>query len=126
MSRKLARTDWQVYFDRLSRVMDGKQAELEAASLGLGDQVAVEWVALGGITYDPKDDLIEMIFEDLDHMIRHPQEIWVDEEGLALASLEVVDGEGVRHILRLREPLLLPPPESGTQRTAKQPPRPAK
>jgi hypothetical protein len=106
--------------------MDGKQAELEAASLGLGDQVAVEWVALGGITYDPKDDLVEVILEDLDHLIRKPQEIWVDEEGLALASLEVVDGEGVRHILKLRDPLLLPPPEGGTQRAASQPPRPAK
>lgn len=126
MSRKLARTDWQVYFDRMSRVMDGKQAQLEAASLGLGDQVAVEWVALGGITYDPKDDLVEVILEDLDHMIRKPQEIWVDEEGLSLASLEVVDREGVRHILKLREPLLLPPPEGGAQRTTSQPPRPAK
>lgn len=126
MSRKLARADWQVYFDRMSRVMDGKQAELEAASLGLGDQIAVEWVALEGITYDPKDDLVEMILQDLDHLIRHPQEIWVDEEGLALANVEVVDREGVRHILKLREPLLLPPPEGGTQRTASQPPRSAK
>jgi hypothetical protein len=126
MSRKLARADWQVYFDRMSRVMDAKQAELEVESLGLGDQIASEWVALDGITYDSKDDLVEMILEDLDHLIRHPQEIWVEEEGLALANLEVVDREGVRHILRLRDPLMLPPPEGGTQRTAKQPPRPAK
>ena len=33
MSRKLDRANWQVYFDRMSRVMDGKQAELEVESL---------------------------------------------------------------------------------------------
>src|SRR5258708_28518923 len=78
MSRKIPRSGWQSYFDAMSKVMDGRQAELEVESLGLGDQIETEWVALDGIVYDPKDDLVEMVLEDLDHMIRKPREIWVD------------------------------------------------
>jgi hypothetical protein len=125
MSRKIPRTDWRVYFDRMSRAMEPMQAELEVASLALGDQIEAEWVPLIGITYDPKDDILEIALEDLDHMISEPQEIWVDEIGLSLASLEVVDAEGTRQILKLRAPLMLPAPEAAT-RPASQAPRPRK
>jgi Family of unknown function (DUF5335) len=120
MSRKIPRSGWQSYFDAMSKVMDGKQAELEVESLGLGDQIETEWVALDGIVYDPKDDLVEMVLEDLDHMIRKPREIWVDEVGTTLESLEVIDDEGTQHILKLRNPLMLPPPEGATRGGSKQ------
>jgi hypothetical protein len=120
MSRKIPRSGWQSYFDAMSKVMDGKQAELEVESLGLGDQIETEWVALDGIVYDPKDDLVEMVLEDLDHMIHKPREIWVDEVGTTLESLEVIDDEGTQHILKLRAPLMLPAPE-GTARGASKP-----
>src|SRR5260221_3521773 len=84
VSRKIPRSGWQSYFDAMSKVMDGRQAELEVESLGLGDQIETEWVALDGIVYDPKDDLVEMVLEDLDHMIGKPREIWVDEVGTTL------------------------------------------
>ena len=126
MSRNIDRTGWQAYFDRVSRNLEGQQAELEVASLGIGDQIAAEWVALGGIVYDPKDDLVEMVLGDLDHLIHQPREIWVDEEGLSLASLEVVDREGMRHILKLRAPLMLPAPEARTREDSRQAPRPSK
>jgi uncharacterized protein DUF5335 len=126
MSRTIDRTGWQGYFDRVSRNLEGQQAELEVASLGLGDQIVTEWVPFGGIVYDPKDDLVEMVLEDLDHLIRQPREIWVDEDGLSLTSLEIVDREGVRHILKLRTPLMLPVPEARTRPDARQAPRPAK
>jgi hypothetical protein len=120
VSRKIPQDAWQSYFDAMSKVMDGKQAELEVASLGIGDQIAAEWVELVGITYDPKDDLIEIILGDLDHMIRKPREIWVDEMGFALESMEVIDSDGNRQILKLRDPLMLPPPKS-TGRDASNP-----
>jgi Family of unknown function (DUF5335) len=60
-------------FDRLSKTLQGKQAEIEVASLSLGDQVEAEWLLLHGITYDPNDDLVEVVLERLDHMIRKPR-----------------------------------------------------
>jgi hypothetical protein len=51
---KLDKGAWHAYFDRISKLAVGKQAEIEVASLNLGDQIEAEWVPLLGITYDPK------------------------------------------------------------------------
>jgi hypothetical protein len=107
---KLEKRQWHGYFDRLSKGLAGKQVEIEVASLALGAQVEAEWMPLLGIVYEPRTDVVEIALEGLDHMIRRPREIYADEEGVVLASLEIVDGADVRHIVRLRQPLLLPPP----------------
>jgi hypothetical protein len=77
-------------------VLEGKQAELEVASLALGNQVQAEWLSLYGITYDPKDDLVEVALEGLDHMIRNPREIYVESGAGTLESLEIVDADGIK------------------------------
>jgi hypothetical protein len=107
---KLEKGEWQRFFDFLSRGLEGARAEIEVASLSLGNQVEAEWLPLFGITYDPKDDLIEVALENYDHMIAHPREVYLDATTGELMSLEVVDAEGVRQIVKLREPFLLPPP----------------
>jgi hypothetical protein len=61
-----------------------------------------------GISYDPKDDLIQILVEGLDHLIRKPREVWIDHGAIGLVSMEVVDADDVRQIIRLREPLMLP------------------
>src|ERR1700716_2179183 len=37
----------------VSKVLPAKQAEIEVASLKLGDQVEAEWLPLLGLAYDP-------------------------------------------------------------------------
>jgi hypothetical protein len=86
----------------------GKQVEIEVIGLSMGAQIEQEWIQLLGITYDPKDDLIEILVEGLDHLIPKPREVWVDHDAIGLASIEVVDADDVRQIIRLREPLMLP------------------
>jgi hypothetical protein len=110
--RTLEKQEWHGYFDRISRGLLGKRAEIEVASLELGDQIEAEWVPLLGITYDQKDDVLEIALDGLDHLIPKPRRIFVDEGLGGLASFEVVDHAGVRHIVQLREPLMLPPPSS--------------
>lgn len=46
--------------------------------------------------------------ENVDHLIFHPQDIYVDQEGLNLKSLEVVQRDGVKQIITLKDPLALP------------------
>lgn len=106
--RKLDQTTWQTYFDRLSKNLPGKLAEIEIAALDIGDQIQAEWVPLLGITYDRKDDLLEVLLEGLDHLIHHPREIHVDEGPAGLASMNVVDADDVQQIIKLRAPLMLP------------------
>ena len=42
-----------------------RRAEIEVASLDLGDQIEAEWLPLLGITYDDKDDVLEIALEEL-------------------------------------------------------------
>ncbi|MDB5840148.1 MAG: hypothetical protein JWQ23_2100 [Herminiimonas sp.] len=108
--RKLEKQQWHAYFDGVSKTLGGKQAEVEVDSLQIGAQIEAEWLPLLGIVYDHKSDIIEVLLEGLDHLIQKPQDVYVDQEGLALTSMEVVDADDVRQIIRLRDPLMLPPP----------------
>ena len=110
MAGKLEKSQWRAYFDRTSKALVGKRAEIEVASLKLGDQIEAEWLPLFGITYDPKDDILEIALDEVDHLINKPREVYVEEESLELTSLEVVDADGVRQIVVLRDPLMLPAP----------------
>lgn len=107
-THQLQRAEWQPYFDRVSRTLGGERAEIETTGLTIGDQVNQEWTLLNGLAYDPKDDVFEIVTETLDHLIYRPQEIYVDQAGTALRSIEVVDAEGNRQIVKLKQPVSLP------------------
>jgi hypothetical protein len=92
----------------MSKGLLGKWAEIEVASLDLGDQIVAEWIPLLGITYDSKDDLLDVALDRTNHLIRHPREIVVEETPAGLASVAVVDEDAARHVVRLKEPLKLP------------------
>jgi len=117
MARELEKSQWRAYFDRMSMTLAGKRAEIEVTSLDLGDQIQVEWLPLIGITYDPKNDLIEVALQGVDHLIRKPREVFVEENGLELSSIAIVDAEGVRQIVVLRDPIMLPAPAQSVKNT---------
>jgi hypothetical protein len=77
----LKKERWQGYFEAVTRSLEGKQAFVEVAALPLGDQVAVEWLPLRGVTYDHKDDIIDLNLGDVGHIIRHPASIHIETEG---------------------------------------------
>lgn len=116
-AQQIDRSDWQRFFDNLSRALPGKQAEIEVASLALGDQILGEWVALHGIVYDPKDGLIELALEGDDHLIQDPAQVWIDYDVGGLVSIEIVRRDDSREIVKLRDPIALPPPPQGQART---------
>ena len=99
--RKLDRAEWKKFFDVMSRLLEGRQAEIE---------VEADWLPLIGITYDPKGDIVEIALDGVDHIIEKPREIYADDTGVELNSLEIVDAAGDRQIVKLRDPLMLPAP----------------
>jgi hypothetical protein len=118
MAKQLEKSQWCVYFDRMSKALVGKRAEIEVASLKLGDQIEAEWLPLLGISYDPKDDIIEIALEGVDHLIPKPREVYVEENGLELSSLEVIDAEGTHQIIVLKDPMMLPAPAQSTAKAS--------
>jgi hypothetical protein len=109
-AEQIERARWGTFLDTLTRTLVGKQAEIEVAALDLGDQIAAEWAPLIGITYDKKGDLIEIALEQLDHLIRSPRSIFVDQDAEGIVAIAIDDGGGRHHIVRLKNPLALPAP----------------
>ena len=109
-TRKLDKKEWKTFFDRVSKMLEGKLAEIEVASLRLGAQIQAEWLPLHGIAYDPKDDLMEVTLEGLDHMITKPREIYVEDGTVGLESVEIIDADGIKQIVKLRDELMPPAP----------------
>ena len=107
---KLDKNEWKTFFDRVSKTLEGNQAEIEVASLRIGAQVQAEWLSLLGIAYDPKDDLMEVLLEGLDHIITKPREIYVEDGTAGLESVEIIDADDVKQIVKLRNELMLPAP----------------
>jgi hypothetical protein len=110
-AQKIDKSGWKAFFDTLTKMLPGKTAEVEVASLDLGDQIDAEWAPLIGITYDHKDDLVEVALEGLDHMILKPSQVFVDYGVGGLVAIEVIDADGTQQIIKLKDPLALPAPE---------------
>ena len=110
----LPKQAWKSYFETMSGVLIGKWAELEVATLDLGDQIVAERLPLLGITYDTKDDLVDVSLggeNQLNHLIRHPSQIEIVEGVDGLRSIAITSGDGAVQVLRLSDPLRLPPAE---------------
>jgi uncharacterized protein DUF5335 len=106
--RRLERNEWRGFCIRASRTFLGKQVEIEVISMELGAQLEAHHLPLIGIEYDPKDDVFELLAGELDHLVRAPRELYVDEDSVDIVSLQIVDADGVRQIVTLRDPLMLP------------------
>ncbi|SFK64752.1 DUF5335 domain-containing protein [Methylocapsa palsarum] len=106
--RKLEKSEWGQFFNDLSKGLKDAQAQVEIASLKLGDQVQVNWLPLFGIVYDQKDDICEIALKGLDHLIHRPREVNVEEEAGKLFSVEIIDGDNYHQIVKLKEPVGAP------------------
>ena len=59
-----------------------------------------------------KDDVLDVAMEGLDRMIPKPREIYVEDGGVGLVSVAIVDAEETRQIVKLRDPMALPAPRA--------------
>src|ERR1700716_26482 len=110
MARKLEKRQWSTFLNGVTRMLQGTRAEVEVASLRLGDQVEAEWLPLLGIAYDSKDDIVEVALDGLDHLIPKPREVYIEDGAQGLLAFEIVDADDIRKIINLRDPLALPAP----------------
>lgn len=107
---QLARSRWQEFFDTASRAAGAQQATVELTGLQIGDRIAADRAELAGMTYEPQADTLTLFLQGLEHRIRRPKDIHVDLEVGALRSIEVVDADGVHHIIQFSAALALPAP----------------
>lgn len=105
---KLNSSEWSKYFDDVSKNIGSKNIEIEIAGLSFGNQVEVSSLPLTGLTYDAKNDLLEVATENIDHLIYHPKEIHTDYGIDGLHSVEVVDADNNHQVIKFTDPITLP------------------
>lgn len=105
--KKIDKPQWGSYFDTFSKKLIHTHrtdyVEIRVFSPEDGAQPETSWLPLAGITYDPKNDLLEILVENMDHLVLHPDEIYVDETDTGiLSSLEVIRKDGTKEIVEVR------------------------
>lgn len=108
--QSIEKPGWDAFLAGISAALIGKRAEIEVASLDLGDQIVAERLPLIAISYDRKDDLISIRLDGVDHLIRSPRELYFDSAVEGVTCLAIIDFAGARRIIRFTDPLTLPKP----------------
>ncbi|MEA2294964.1 MAG: hypothetical protein QOE86_2603 [Solirubrobacteraceae bacterium] len=119
-TEEIPRDAWRSYFDQFSKLLGTMEATVEVTGPDLGDQFLGEHLVLTGLTYDQKDDVFVIGLdapggppEDLEHLVEHPQRIFVAtgaDAGMEMA-IDIEDDQDHRTILRLEHAPELPAPE---------------
>ena len=105
--REVEKEDRQNYLDTYSKkyLKDKKPEYVEITVLNDSNGVLLEssWMPLRGITYDDKNDLLEIELDKLKRLIRHPGKNYVDkaDDGW-LQSFEVIQRYGTKDIIKTR------------------------
>ena len=106
--RKLDRDEWEAFFDSVSAHACARTVDVEVLSPALGAQHQGRSVPLIGVSYDPRDDALDVAMKGLEHRIAAPAQIYVDEGPQGLESVEVALGDGSKQILKFAPVLQLP------------------
>jgi hypothetical protein len=82
-----------------------ERALVEIEGLTFGGRMQARCLPLIGITYDFRDDILEIAMEGIDHLIHHRREILVSEGAEGLERLDVIDSARQKQDVRLVKPL---------------------
>lgn len=109
-TEQIPRKNWRSYFDEFSKHMPALEATVEVTGRDLGHQILAEHMVLTGLSYDDKDEVFVIgldapggLPEEAEHLIEHPQRIFVatgDDAHLEVA-IDIEDEENHRHIVRI-------------------------
>jgi hypothetical protein len=106
MLTQLSRRDWPRFFSRLSAALAGRAVPVDTA--GFDEELPGGWIGLASVSYDAEREELVLLLEGERRLARHPHQVHVHwDEGL-LYSVELVDRDGRRDYLMLRQPLQVP------------------
>jgi len=114
----IEKADWADFLNWVTDSLAGAQAEIDVLSLKLGAQAQARSLPLLGLAYDRKSDVIEVALEGLDHLVHRPRKLAATQDDSGLLSIEIVDADKVRQIVKLTRPLSLPAPFSPNEPSA--------
>ncbi len=99
--RKLERSEWMPYFNKVTKVVRGRMVDIDVLSDEFGAQKDISRHRLLGLSYDPDDNVLEVECNEIDHLIEDPKEVYLEVEGTDLRSFMVVQSDDTRQVVRL-------------------------
>jgi len=105
--KKLEESEYEAYFDTLSKALRDEKIEIEVMAPAVGDQQQTRWIPFIGISYDPPEKIISIISEYIDHRIKQPREVYVEDTDGGIASITISGGDGYEHLLKFNKPVSL-------------------
>jgi hypothetical protein len=114
-TQEIQRDAWRPYLDELSKRLGVVGVTIEVAGRDIGDQLVAEDLVLTWITYDHRNDIVVIgldapggLREEAEHLVDHPQRILVATGDEPEAVVDIQDGEGRQHLVRMRGAPALP------------------
>ncbi|SMH46070.1 DUF5335 family protein [Azospirillum agricola] len=101
VTTRIAEQNWPRYFDANAPLFRGRPSSIEVIAPDLGAQRVADGVVLLGISYDPRERQLDVLLEVLDHRIEKPQELHVARAPDGVVTIETIDGDGRKTILRI-------------------------
>lgn len=105
-SRQLAREQWKNYFDLISKQNKSAVVNVEVIGIEIGDQTEIKWQPLKGLSHDPKRNSFCVYTEQINHQISHPKDIFVEEKDGFPETIEIIDEDNNKQILKLKNALI--------------------
>jgi hypothetical protein len=103
MSNLIQKENYHSYFENFSKVIPNELVEIEVMGLDLGDQIEADFVTLKGITYESKNNqLFFYLADNLEHIIKNPVEIYVDNDEIGIKEIAIKCGQGHLHLIKLK------------------------
>ncbi len=104
-NKKLQESEYESYFNALSRKMEGMPSELKVMAVSIMARDMTEWIPFYGISYDPAEKTVSLISEYIDHRIKNPASVYVEETDSGVKSIEINGGDGFTHRITFKEPI---------------------
>jgi len=101
-TRKLESSEWQAYFDEVSKHLPTMRVGISIMGENIGVQPESEDSVLIGISYDSKDEVFVVAAANLSHTVPKPDEIFVREQAGRLSSIEIIAHDGTKQIIELQ------------------------
>jgi hypothetical protein len=109
MEERIAKTDWVRGLKAFTERNAGRRTSLEEDAVERGAQLAEHDYPLRGVTYDPKDDRVEIMLGDQGSVDRHLTHVVVAPESVDLtrttdgrdSALRIRHDGGAQTVLRL-------------------------
>lgn len=95
------------FFDLLSRSIGLRDIEMDIDARKLGAQIQACWTGRPAMSYDPRHGAFRIMLGNLCHQISPVRDIFISESNGRLEGVDVIEPDGTRHAIRLRDPLNL-------------------